>query len=61
MRWTTDVTSVEQIVGTGPFKMKRFVPSQLAVLEANPDYHGGRPKLAGIERPVVLDAVTRLN
>lgn len=33
-------------IGTGPFKIKTFAPSAREIeLEANPDYHFGRPKL----------------
>ncbi len=35
--------SVEQSVGTGPFKMVQFDPEQAVVLEARDDYWGGAP------------------
>lgn len=57
----TEMKGVANMVGTGPFKAKRYETEQLMVLAANDDYHGGRPKLDKIERPVVLDAQTRLN
>jgi len=57
----TEITDVKDCIGTGPFKIKEFFPNQLLVLEANPDYHGGKPALAKIERPVILDSQTRLN
>jgi peptide/nickel transport system substrate-binding protein len=34
-------------VGTGPFKLKEFRPGEALILEANPDYHRGAPKLEG--------------
>lgn len=35
-------------VGTGPFKLKTFAPSARTIeLDANPDYHLGKPKLDG--------------
>lgn len=57
----TDMTQLDQMVGTGPFKIASYEPQQVVVLEANPDYHGGSPKIQRIERPIILDAVTRLN
>lgn len=46
-------------IGTGPFKVQQFLPGSKVVLSANKEYHGGAPKLDGIERPIVLDASTR--
>ncbi|MEQ1821698.1 MAG: peptide ABC transporter substrate-binding protein [Fimbriimonadaceae bacterium] len=56
-----EMKGVTNMVGTGPFKAARYENEQLVVLEANKDYHGGAPKIDRIERPVVLDAQTRLN
>lgn len=58
---TGEMTSIEEMVGTGPFIFDSFVPEQIIKLKANKDYHGGAPKLDGIERPVVKDAATRLS
>ena len=55
-----EMTSVDQMVGTGPFKIQRYDRDQLIVLTAFDGYHGGRPKLDRIERPVVQDPATRL-
>ncbi len=55
-----EINRAEEAIGTGPFKLTRFDDKQLAILEANPDYWGGRPKLTRIERPVILNADTRL-
>ncbi|MGQ9525695.1 MAG: peptide ABC transporter substrate-binding protein, partial [Armatimonadota bacterium] len=52
-RWT------ERPVGTGPFRLARWEHNSLVVLEANPDYYRGKPKLQRIERPIVLRATTR--
>ncbi|MCU0316270.1 MAG: peptide ABC transporter substrate-binding protein [Fimbriimonadaceae bacterium] len=57
----SEITKPEQMIGTGPFKVAQYLPDQLVVLEANKDYHRGAPKLAKIERPIILDSQTRLN
>ena len=57
----TEMTKTDQMVGTGPFKFTKIEPDQIVVMDAFKDYHGGAPKVDRIERPVVLDAVTRLN
>ena len=48
-------------VGTGPFKLTEYTPQGKVILEANPDYWSGKPKLTHIERPVVLDSKTMRN
>jgi len=55
------ITTVQQMVGTGPFKVTSFDPNELVVLAANPDYHGGKIAIDGIQRPVVVDPQTRLD
>ncbi|MCW5938000.1 MAG: peptide ABC transporter substrate-binding protein [Fimbriimonadaceae bacterium] len=57
----TAITQVSQMIGAGPFKVKTYLAQQSIILEANKDYHGGAPLLESIERPVIGDAVTRLN
>lgn len=56
-----EMTSVDQMVGTGPFKAERYEPTQILVLAANKDYHAGAPKIDKIERPEMGDATARLN
>ncbi len=56
----SEISDVKQMVGTGPFKAKRYDKDQLFVLEGNADYYLGAPKLSGIERPVIKEAATRL-
>lgn len=56
-----EISKPDQMIGTGAFKAAAFTPEQLFVLNANPDYHGGAPKVDRIERPVIKDPVTRLN
>ena len=45
--------------GTGAFQVKSYLPDSKVTLTANAGYWGGAPKIAGIERPVVIDAGTR--
>ena len=45
--------------GTGAFRLASYVPDSKATLTANAAYWDGAPKLAGIERPVIIDAGTR--
>ncbi len=58
---TTTMTKPEQMVGTGAFMFDTIDSNRLVTLKAFKDYHDGAPKVDRIERPVVLDAVTRLN
>ena len=55
------IKDFKQAIGTGPYKIKSYIPDQETVLEANADYWGGKPNLETIERPVVKDPQTRLN
>lgn len=58
---TEKIKNVAEMVGTGPFMADRYEEGTITVLKANPDYHLGAPKLAGIERPVIRDSQARLN
>jgi oligopeptide transport system substrate-binding protein len=57
----SEIKTANEMVGTGPFVMADYQPDQIAVLKRNESYHGGPVPLEGIERPVVKDALTRLN
>jgi len=48
----------EGFVGTGPFRLREFTPGSRAVLEANPDYVLGRPKIDTIEVRFIPDPNT---
>ena len=58
---TTDMTRIEQMVGTGPFRYTKIDLNDTVAMAANAGYHGGKPPIDGIERPIVKDAQTRLN
>lgn len=55
------ITSVDQMIGTGPFIATKYVEGQVFSMKSNPLYYLGKPKIDGIDRPIVKDAVTRLN
>jgi oligopeptide transport system substrate-binding protein len=56
-----EISKNDQVVGTGPFKLKSFTPEQVVTLAANETFHDGKPGVALIERKIVKDAATRLN
>jgi peptide/nickel transport system substrate-binding protein len=47
-------------VGTGPFRFVEWVPNERIVLDANPDYWDGKPKIDRLIFKVVPDSSTRL-
>jgi len=47
------------MIGTGPFRLADYTRGDRIRLEANPDYFEGAPKLARIERRILLDQGTR--
>jgi peptide/nickel transport system substrate-binding protein len=47
-------------IGTGPFKFVEWKRGERIVLEANPDYHGGRPALDRLIYRVIPDNVVLL-
>ncbi len=55
-----EITEVAQMVGTGPFKVADYQRDLVTRLEAFDGYHGGRPKLDAILRPVVEDVQSKL-
>ena len=51
----------QRCVGTGPFKLKQYLPGTLVEMERNPDYFvPGRPYLDGIRYPIITERGTRL-
>lgn len=53
------ITSVKEMVGTGPYKMESYVENQQIDLVRFDDYHGGKPKLERVTRLIAKDAQTR--
>jgi peptide/nickel transport system substrate-binding protein len=49
---------VRKPVGTGPFRWKEAVKGSHVTVEANPDYHGGAPKLRALAFKVIPDVNT---
>ncbi|NLH99283.1 MAG: peptide ABC transporter substrate-binding protein [Chthonomonadales bacterium] len=49
----------KSMIGTGPFALAQYKPGYSVLLAANPAYHGGKPILDGIERPILPDSNTR--
>ena len=45
-------------IGTGPYKMKEWTTGQRVVLEANPDYFEGKPKVARYIYRIIPDSAT---
>ncbi len=46
------------MIGTGPFALESYTPGQILTMKSNEGYWGGRPKLARIEWPVIVDPET---
>lgn len=55
------IKSVPEMIGTGPFKIAKYDEGQMLLQTAFNQYHGGRPKIDAIERPVMLEATARIN
>jgi peptide/nickel transport system substrate-binding protein len=51
----------QKCVGTGPFRLKQYVPGQVIEMERTPDYFvPGRPYLDGIRYVIITERGTRL-
>lgn len=55
------MNDISQMVGTGPFKAVAYQDGQFFTLDAFKDYHGGAPKIDGIDRPIMVDSQTRFS
>jgi peptide/nickel transport system substrate-binding protein len=51
----TEDAAAQKPNGTGPFKFTSRTANQSVSLAANPDYWGGKPKLAGLEFRIIPD------
>lgn len=49
----------KSMIGTGPFALAEYKPGYSVLLAANPAYHGGKPLLDGLERPILSDSHSR--
>jgi ABC-type transport system substrate-binding protein len=49
----------KSMIGTGPFMLKEYRVGYNVSLVANAEYHGGKPLLDGIERPILTDSNAR--
>ncbi len=58
--FNTDEFNSARPVGTGPFKFKEWKRGEYLVLEANPDYYDGRPKLDQVIYKFLPDPNVRL-
>lgn len=58
--FNTDPFNYSQPVGTGPFKFKEWKRGEYLILEANPDFYNGRPKLDRVIYKFLPDPNVRL-
>lgn len=58
---TKEIHTVQEAVGTGPFRFAKVAEDSQVELSAYAEYWGGKPKIAKIIRPVVADPATRLS
>jgi ABC-type transport system substrate-binding protein len=49
----------KSMIGTGPFALASYKPGYSVLLAANAAYHGGKPVLDGLERPILPDSNSR--
>ncbi|HTQ10672.1 MAG TPA: ABC transporter substrate-binding protein, partial [Fimbriimonadaceae bacterium] len=55
------IRSLSEMAGTGPFRFTGYQEGQRITLAAFDGYWGGRPKIDGIERPIIADENARIN
>lgn len=55
------LTSIDDMIGAGPFRPVRYEPDQLIKLVPNEHYFGGRPALDSLTVRIVKDSSARLN
>lgn len=57
---TTDPNSVDQIIGTGPYKLVSFTPGSEARIAYNERYRGEKPQITDVTIRYIPDAGTRV-
>lgn len=57
----SEITKVEESIGTGPYKFAEYIRNQEITLKANPNYHGDKILVDIIKVPIVKDLTTALN
>ncbi|MEJ3748803.1 ABC transporter substrate-binding protein [Actinomycetes bacterium KLBMP 9797] len=57
---TTDAAFFEKPVGSGPFTVEKFTPSQTLTLVPNPNYYAGAPKVARVTIRKMPELAARL-
>lgn len=57
---TADYNSGKAAIGTGPFKFVEYVPGDRIVMQANPDYWGGKPKWEKVTLKPIKSAPSRV-
>lgn len=58
--WATEFFKKRVATGNGPFMFEEYRPGDRIVLKANPDYYGGKPKLARVIQKIVPEATQRI-
>lgn len=58
---TSQITSTDKMMGTGPFMPSKYIEDQSFALKSNPDYWQGKPSIDGVLYAIVKDEQTRLN
>lgn len=56
-----EATTVDKVVGTGPYRLTKLVPDAELDLDANEGYWGGKPAVAHVRRPIIIDPSARLS
>jgi len=57
-KWGEDFS--ERVVGTGPFKMTKWVHDDVLVLEKNTEYFDKKPEVDGIEYRIIPEELTAM-
>lgn len=58
--WATEYFKKTMAIGNGPFLFEEYRPGDRIVLQANPDYYRGKPKLERVIQKIVPEATERV-